>query len=153
MKNRIFSTDNDWTGLIARLTVGLILFPHGAQKVLGWFGGPGFSGEMAFFTQTLQLPWLIALLVILIEFLGSIALIAGLASRLWAVAVIGLFVGIIFVGGHAEHGFFINWFGNQQGEGYEYHLLVIGLSLTVLTGGSGKFSLDQSIHHRLSAVK
>jgi putative oxidoreductase len=141
MKNSIFSTHNDWTGLIIRLTIGLILFPHGAQKVFGWFGGPGFTNEMAFFTGTLHLPWLIGFLVILIEFLGALSLIVGFASRLWSVAIIILFTGIIFIA-HLENGFFMNWFGMQKGEGYEYHLLVIGLSLALLVNGSGKYALD-----------
>lgn len=142
MKNRIFNTTNNWTGFITRLTIGLIMFPHGAQKTLGWFGGPGFSGEMHFFTQNLQLPWLVALLVIVIEFVGAICLILGLASRLWSVAMILLFIGIILMA-HADHGFFMNWFGTQKGEGYEYHLLVIGLCLSTLVSGSGKYSLDR----------
>jgi putative oxidoreductase len=144
MKKWIFSTNNDWTGLIVRLTVGLVLFPHGAQKVFGWFSGPGFINEMAFFTETLHLPWLIGFLVIVVEFLGAISLIAGFASRVWSVAVIALFIGIIFME-HIDHGFFMNWFGNQQGEGYEYHLLVIGLALAILAGGSGKYSVDGRI--------
>lgn len=144
MKHLIFKTNNDWTGLIIRLTVGLIMFPHGAQKVLGWFGGPGYTNEMNFFTETLNLPWLIAFLVIVIEFAGSISLIIGFASRIWSIAMIILFIGIIFTA-HFEHGFFMNWFGNQKGEGYEYHLLIIGLSLTTIINGSGKYSVDEKL--------
>ncbi|SEW45022.1 ester cyclase [Chitinophaga arvensicola] len=147
MKQRIFSTHNDWTGLILRLTLGLILFPHGAQKVLGWFGGPGFTKEMSFFTDTLHLPWLIAFLVIVTEFFGALSLIAGFASRLWAVAIIILFVGIIFIA-HIDNGFFMNWFGTQKGEGYEYHLLIIGLSLAILCQGSGKYAIDNGLIRR-----
>lgn len=141
MKVNISQTNNDWTGLITRLTVGLIIFPHGAQKLLGWFGGYGFTGTMAFFTQTLHIPWLIALLVIVIEFFGALALVLGFASRIWSAAMIILFIGIIQKA-HAEYGFFMNWFGNMKGEGYEFHLLIIGLSLATLINGSGKFSID-----------
>ncbi len=141
MKSKILQANNDWTGLVIRLTVGLIMFPHGAQKVLGWFNGPGFKGEMNFFTQTLHLPWLIAFLVIIIEFLGAISLILGFASRVWSVAMIILFIGIIWIA-HLDFGFFMNWFGTQKGEGYEYHLLIIGLSLATFINGSGKFSID-----------
>lgn len=137
----LFTSGNDWTGLILRLTLGLIIFPHGAQKLLGWFGGYGFTGTMNFFTGTVHLPWLIGLLVILIEFFGSLFLIAGLGSRLWAIAMIVLMLGIIFTS-HVQNGFFINWSGTQAGEGFEYHLLAIGLSLALLFNGSGKFSLD-----------
>jgi putative oxidoreductase len=144
MKNKIFNTNNDLTGLIIRLTLGLILFPHGAQKMLGMFGGYGFSGTMNFFTGTLHLPWIIGFLVIIIEFVGALSLIAGFASRIWSALTIILFIGIIFTS-HLDNGFFMNWFGNQKGEGYEYHLLVIGLSLAILVNGSGKYSADKLI--------
>lgn len=136
-----FQTHNDWTGLVLRLTLGLIIFPHGAQKLLGWFGGFGFSGTMGYFTGTVKLPWLIAFLVILVEFFGSLCLLAGLGGRIWSVALVILMLGIIFTA-HVKHGFFMNWIGNQAGEGYEYHLLVIGMSIALLLNGSGKFSLD-----------
>jgi len=144
MKNKIFKTNNDWTGLITRLTIGLILFPHGAQKMIGLFGGYGFSGTMGFFTDTLHLPWIIGFLVIIIEFLGSLALIAGFGSRIWAALTIVLMLGIIFTS-HLDNGFFMNWFGNQKGEGYEYFLLIIGLSLATLINGSGKYSVDKAL--------
>lgn len=144
MKQKIFAANNDWAGLITRLTVGIILFPHGAQKMLGIFGGYGFSGTMGFFTGTLHLPWLIAFLVIIIEFIGSLSLIAGFASRIWSLLIIILMLGIIFTS-HIHNGFFMNWYGSQKGEGYEYHLLIIGLSLATLINGSGKYSADSLI--------
>lgn len=144
MKNKIFNTNNDWTGLVTRLTIGLILFPHGAQKMLGMFGGYGFSGTMGFFTNTMHLPWIIGFVIITIEFIGSLLLIAGFASRLWSALTIFLMLGIIFTS-HIDNGFFMNWFGNQKGEGYEYHLLIIGLSLATLVNGSGKYSIDELI--------
>lgn len=128
--------------MVIRLTIGLIMFPHGAQKVFGWFGGPGYTLEMGYFMGTLHLPWLVYILVIVIEFLGAISLIIGFASRLWSIAMIILFIGIIFTGGHADNGFFMNWFGSQKGEGYEYHLLAIGLLIATLVNGSGKYSID-----------
>jgi putative oxidoreductase len=142
MKALLFNTNNDYTGFISRLTIGLILFPHGAQKVFGWFGGPGFTNVMNYFTQTANLPRIIAFLVIVIEFVGSLCMILGFATRLWSIAIIILFTGIIFKA-HVANGFFMNWFGNQSGEGYEYHLLIIGLALIVLLNGGGKYSLDK----------
>jgi putative oxidoreductase len=144
MMQSIFRTNNDWAGVIIRLTIGLILFPHGAQKMLGLFDGFGFSGEMKFLTGTVHLSWLIAFLVIVIEFVGSLSFIVGFASRVWAVLTIILMLGIIF-SSHLENGFFMNWFGNQKGEGYEYHLLVIGLCLASLLNGSGKLSIDATL--------
>jgi putative oxidoreductase len=144
MKSKLFITNNDWTGLITRLTLGLVLFPHGAQKMLGMFGGYGFAGTMGFFTKTVHLPWIIGFLVIIIEFVGAISLIAGFASRLWSALIIVLFLGIIFTS-HVDNGFFMNWFGNQKGEGYEYHLLAIGLSLATLVNGSGRYSVDKRL--------
>jgi len=144
MKNKIFNTNDDWTGFVIRLTLGLILFPHGAQKMFGWFDGPGFSKEVEYLTEYMHLPWIISVMVILTEFWGSVSLIMGLASRLWSVAFGVLFVNIIFIA-HLENGFFMNWFGTQKGEGYEYHLLVIGLCIALGLNGSGKYSADQLI--------
>lgn len=152
MKNKIFNTNNDLTGLITRLTLGLILFPHGAQKMLGMFGGYGFSGTMGFFTETMHLPWIIGFLVIIIEFIGAIALILGFTSRIWSALIIILFIGIIFTS-HLDFGFFMNWFGNQKGEGYEYHLLIIGLSFALLINGSGKNSIDNLIEEKQQLIK
>lgn len=142
MKQEIFFDRNDWTGFILRLTVGAIIFPHGAQKMLGWFGGYGFTGTMNYFTDTVHLPWIIGFLVIIIEFFGSLFLLLGIASRIWAIFFIFLMIGIIF-SSHISNGFFINWSGNNKGEGYEYHLLVIGLSIAILLNGSGKFSVNR----------
>lgn len=144
---QLFRTSNEWTGLIIRLTIGLILFPHGAQKLLGMFGGYGFKGTMGFFTDTMNLPWIIGFLVILIEFFGPISLIIGLGTRIWSVLIILLMVGIIYTS-HLQNGFFMNWFGNLKGEGYEFHLLVIGLSLAALFNGAGKYSLDLLLFRR-----
>lgn len=58
----LFATDDSWAGLVLRLTLGLVLLPHGAQKLLGWFGGFGFDGTMGFFTQKMGLPWIDRLL-------------------------------------------------------------------------------------------
>lgn len=151
MKNKIFNTHKDWTGLVMRLTIGLIIFPHGAQKMLGWFQGPGFSKEMEHLTVHMHLPWLISISVILIEFFGAISLIIGLASRVWAIIFGILFTGIIFTA-HLEYGFFMNWFGHQKGKGYEYHLLVIGLCIALLLNGSGKYSADQLIQKKTISV-
>ena len=128
----------------ARLTLGLVIFPHGAQKLLGLFDGYGYAATMESFTGQMGLPSIVPFSVIMIEFFGSICLILGLFSRFWALSLIGMFMGIIFTT-QLEHGFFMNWFGNQAGEGYEYSLLVIGLALTILVNGSGKWSIDQLI--------
>lgn len=129
---------------ISRLTLGFVLFPHGAQKLLGLFGGYGYSGTMESLTTQMDLPSIVAFSVIMIEFFGSISLVIGLFSRFWALSFVGMFLGIIFTT-QLEHGFFMNWFGNQAGEGYEYSLLVIGLGLTILVNGSGKYSIDTII--------
>lgn len=142
---KLFKTNNDWTGLALRLGIAIVLFPHGAQKLLGWFGGYGFSGTMQFFTGTVGLPWFMGFLVILLEFFGSLLLLAGLGSRIIAAAMIILFIGIIFTS-HVQNGFFMNWFGNQKGEGYEYFLLLIGLSTALLLNGSGRLSADRLLY-------
>lgn len=143
MLRTILSTDNSWVGLVLRLTLGIVLFPHGAQKMFGWFGGPGFSGEMHHLTHQAGLPAFVAVLVILIEFFAALLLIAGAGTRIAAIAVIGLFIGIIWYV-HGSMGFFMNWFGTMPAghEGYEYHLLIIGLAIGLLFTGGGRFSCD-----------
>jgi len=136
MKNKIFNTNNDWTGLVTRLSIGLIS--------LGIFGGYGFSGTMVFLTDTMHLPWLIAFLVITTQFFGSISLVTGFASRLWSIVIVVIFIGTTFTA-HIGKGFFMNWYGTQKGEGFEYALLVIGLSIATLINGSGKYSIDNII--------
>ncbi|MCK9408632.1 MAG: DoxX family protein [Bacteriovoracaceae bacterium] len=144
MLTTLFSTNTEIVGLILRMTVGFIIFPHGAQKMLGWFGGYGYTATMGFLTSTAKLPYIIGLSVILLEFVGSLMLIAGLGTRIVALGFIGLMIGIILTS-HLQNGFFMNWFGNQSGEGFEYHLLVIGLAVALLIGGAGKYSVDQLI--------
>ncbi|MES2618628.1 MAG: DoxX family protein [Bacteroidota bacterium] len=144
MKQIILKSNNDWTGLILRLSIALVLLPHGVQKMLGLFGGYGFTGTMGFFTETMQLPWLIGFMVILIEFVTPFLLVVGLLSRIWALAVTMLMLGIIFTS-HLDNGFFMNWYGSQKGEGIEYHLLMIGLSIALLFNGSGRYSLDNKL--------
>jgi putative oxidoreductase len=144
MKHLIFSTTGDWAGLILRVLLGAIMLPHGAQKLLGWFGGYGFTQTMRFFTDFMKLPWIVGCAVIAIEFFGAAALIVGLASRIWAFALLIIMIGAIATT-NFKHGLFMNWFNTQQGEGYEYHLLVIGICLVILLIGSGRYSLDALI--------
>lgn len=129
---------------IARLTLGLVIFPHGAQKLLGLFGGYGYSSTMDFLTTQMGLSGITAFAIIIIEFIGSISLIIGFISRFWALSLAVMFMGIIYTT-QLEYGFFMNWFGNQAGEGYEYSLLIIGLALTIIINGSGRWSIDNLI--------
>ena len=144
--NKLFKTNENTAATIIRIVLGAILFPHGAQKLLGWFGGYGFDGTMGFLTGTAGLPWIIAFLVIIIEFFGALALIFGFATRIVATGVILLFAGILLM--HLQNGFFMNWNGQQAGEGFEYHLLVIGMSLALLVSGAGKWSIDYALQKK-----
>jgi putative oxidoreductase len=145
----LFKTNNSFAPLIARLALGIIMFPHGAQKALGWFGGYGFSGTMNFFTQQMHIPAPLAFLAIAAEFAGSIGLMLGCVSRIAAFGIASnMVVAILTV--HAANGFFMNWFGTQKGEGYEYHLLAIGLALIVIFHGGGKASVDALIARKLA---
>jgi putative oxidoreductase len=147
MKNALgylFRTENSTGPTVARLMLGVVMFPHGAQKMLGWFGGYGFSGTMHSLTTGMHIPAALAFLAILAEFAGSLGLITGLLSRIAAFGIgVNMVVAILAV--HKANGFFMNWFGNQKGEGFEYHLLAIGLALVVLIQGAGRFSLDNLI--------
>jgi putative oxidoreductase len=136
----LLATPADYTALIARLTLGFVMLPHGLQKTVGWFGGYGFNGTMDFFTQSMGIPWIFALAAIAAEALGSLALLAGSLGRLAAAAIgINMIVAIATV--HWQHGILMNWFGQQQGEGFEYHLLAIALAAIVIIRGSGAWSV------------
>ena len=123
------------------------MFPHGAQKIFGWFGGGGFSGTMNFFTETMQIPWVLALAAILAESLGPIALVAGIGTRVAALAIATNMV-VAALTSHAQNGFFMDWFRNQKGEGFEYYLLALGLCAVVLILGGGTASVDRKITGR-----
>lgn len=144
MFHRLFATRDDLTLTIARLILGIVFFAHGAQKVLGWFGGYGYAGTMQFFTQAMHIPAVFAFLAIFAEFLGGIGLILGLLSRIAAIGIgINMLVAICLVNSHV--GFFMNWYGMQKGEGFEYHLLALALCLIILVKGSGAVSIDRAI--------
>jgi putative oxidoreductase len=137
----------DITLLIVRIFLGTVIGMHGAQKLLGWFEGYGFEGTVGFFSQTIGLPYLFAVLIILAESIGMIALILGLFSRILSGSLIIIMLGAIFTM-HSQHGFFMNWSGAQGGEGFEFHLLAIGTSLVILLHGAGAFSIDHFLLKR-----
>ncbi len=139
----LLTTDNTVSTLLLRLALGAVFFPHGAQKVLGWWGGHGFGGTMGFMTGTLHIPALFAFLAIAAEFAGALGLIVGLGTRVAAFGIASVMAVAITM--HAEHGFFMNWFGTQKGEGIEYHLLALAMALALILRGGGKWSADATI--------
>jgi putative oxidoreductase len=142
-------TDQSGSTLLLRFLLGLIFFPHGAQKVLGWFGGYGFTASMGFFTETMHIAAPLAFLAIAAEFAGAIALILGLFTRMAAFGIIvNMAVAILMV--HGQNGFFMNWSGSQKGEGFEYHLLTIGVGLVLLVRGGGKWAIDTLITDKIA---
>jgi putative oxidoreductase len=143
MLRKIISTNADYGTLIARVTVGAVLVPHGFQHALGLLGGYGFSGTLQWMTQTLGFPAPLAAIAIVTELLAPFALIFGLGGRVAALGIIGLMTGAVI--SHAQFGFFMNWFGALPSgtEGFEYHLLAIGLASAVTINGSGALSIDR----------
>jgi putative oxidoreductase len=140
---RLMSTSNDVTFTILRLVLGVVFLAHGSQKMLGWFGGFGFHTTIGFFTH-MGMPAPMAFLIICTEFFGGLGLIVGLLTRIAALGITGLMIGAIFMV-HLQNGFFMNWMGNQKGEGFEFHLLVIAMAATLLLRGAGAFSLDRAL--------
>jgi putative oxidoreductase len=144
---RVFATDATIAAPALRLTLALTMFPHGAQKALGWFGGYGWDGTMGFLTQQIGMPGIAAAGVILLELLGPLLLLAGLGTRFVALGFIGLMLGAIKTV-HAQHGFFMNWTGSQAGEGFEYHILLIGAAIALVFAGGGRWSVDRRLSYR-----
>ena len=146
MLRKLLQTQNDYAALLVRLGLGLVMFPHGAQKALGWFGGPGIAGTMEGFGK-MGIPPLFAALAIIAEFLGSIGLVVGLLSRVAAFGI-GCVMVVAALMVSLPNGFFMNWTGNLKGEGYEYHLLAVAMALAVMVRGSGAWSLDYLLTRR-----
>jgi putative oxidoreductase len=148
MIRKLIGTDNDTATTILRLVLGVIFFAHGAQKMLGWFGGYGFSGTMGFFTGVMHIPALFAFLAITAEFFGGLGLIFGFLTRIAAFGIFSnMVVAIAMV--HGQFGFFMNWTGAQKGEGYEYHLLAIAVAAFLMIRGAGAFSVDRMLSSRI----
>ena len=142
MIRKLIVTNNDLATTILRLVLGVIFFAHGAQKMLGWFGGYGFSATMGFFTGVMHIPAVFAFLAIAAEFFGGLGLIVGFLTRIAAFGIFSnMVVAVAMVHGH--FGLFMNWTGTQKGEGYEYHLLVLAMTAFLMIAGGGAASLDR----------
>lgn len=141
MLKKIFETnEGDLAALIARVFLGVLILPHGLQKLLGVFGGYGFTATVEFFSG-MGVPSVIGALIVFGESFGALFLILGLLSRIAAAGIGLIMLGAVLMV-HAQYGFFMNWFGSQAGEGFEYHLLALGLSAALIISGGGKLSLD-----------
>ena len=144
MLRKLLVTDENTATVILRLVLGVVFFAHGSQKMLGWFGGYGFSGTMAYFTGPAHIPAVFAFLAIVAEFFGGLGLIFGLLTRVAAFGIsVNMLVAIAAV--HGPFGFFMNWTGTQKGEGFEYHLLVLAMTAFLMIRGAGAFSLDRAL--------
>jgi len=142
MLNKLLKTSDDYGMTVARLILGIVFFAHGAQKVFGWWGGYGFTATMGFFTH-MGIPAPLAFLAITAEFLGGLGLVVGALSRVAAFGVLCNMV-VAIATAHWTNGFFMNWAGNQKGEGFEFHLLAIALALAVIINGAGAVSIDRA---------
>lgn len=145
MFREFLRTDNSPAQLFIRLALGIVMFPHGVQKVLGWFGGPGIHKTIESF-GAMGFPMWSVIALMTVESLGALLLIAGFMTRLWAVGI-GVGLSICMYMYHVQHGFFMNWFGQQKGEGYEYHILALGICLALLIKGGGMLSVDRALSH------
>jgi putative oxidoreductase len=148
MLTQMLGTDGDWVTTVVRTVLGVVFFAHGAQLALGWFGGAGLQSTVRVLREQLRIPAPLALLSVAAEFLGGLGLIVGLLSRLAALGIaVVMIVAILTV--HRKFGFFMNWYGDKQGQGIEYHVLVIVLALVVMIKGGGAFSLDQVLYQHV----
>ena len=144
MIKKLLGTDGNLSGTILRVLLGSVMLPHGLQKVLGLFGGAGLKPTLDMFQTAFHIPVYLALAAILAESLGALALIAGFCTRIAALAIaVDMGVAVYLV--HWKNGFFMNWMGNQKGEGFEYHLLAIAVALALVIRGGGRFSVDRAI--------
>ena len=146
----LLRTNGDWLIAIVRIVLGVVFFAHGAQKTLGWFGGAGLQSTLRVFRENLHIPAPLALLAVATEFLGGLGLIVGLLSRVAAVGI-AVVISVALLTVHLKFGFFMNWYGEKQGHGVEYHILVLALATVVIFKGAGALSLDQALCRHLCA--
>ena len=139
----LINTRTDFAAFVARIALGAVMFPHGAQKLLGWFGGYGYSATMQFF-ESQGFPTALAILAIVAEFFGAIGLIIGFLGRVAAFGI-GCVMAVAIYKVHLPNGFFMDWGNTQKGEGYEYHILALALALVVIIKGSGALSVDRAL--------
>jgi putative oxidoreductase len=144
MRYRLMQTNNDKVLTLIRLALGIMIVSHGAQKLFGWFGGFGLEGTLGYFAS-IGVPAAAAWLVIAAEFLGGLGLITGLLGRVAAAGVAAVMAGAVFLGGHINNGFFMNWTGGQSGEGWEFFLLATTMAVAIAVRGSGALSLDRAL--------
>ena len=137
----LLQTESGVAGLILRLTLAIVMFPHGAQKALGSFGGHGFKATVNYFKSS-GIPGFLAVLAIAAEFLGPIGLAIGFLTRIAAFGIACIMI-VAVITVHWPHGFFMNWNGNQKGEGFEYHLLALAIAITLMIVGAGAWSVDR----------
>jgi len=145
LKQWLLQSPPSWNPLILRLFLGAVLFPHGMQKLFGWFGGPGFQATLHYLTESQGLPRMVGIGIILIEGVGSVALLLGFMTRIFALSFAFLAIGIVLTT-HLQYGFFMNWYGTQKGEGIEYFLLWIGMSLALSITGGGRYAVDRLLY-------
>lgn len=159
-RERLIAANRGWIGLLVgtgsgiaptllRLALAVVIFPHGAQKLLGWFGGYGYAGTMGFFTGTMGIPAFFAFLAIMAEFFGSLGLLTGLFTRVSALGI-GVVMIVALLTTHLGNGFFMDWGGTMQGEGFEFHILVLGIVAALLVAGGGKASVDRLLTRKLA---
>lgn len=146
MFQKLVQTHNDLVLTFARLILGMVFFAHGAQKMLGWFGGYGFGGTVGAFTK-MGMPAALVYFVIFVEFFGGLSMLFGLLSRLGGLGITALMIGAVLTV-HVHNGFYMNWYGNQKGEGFEFHLLAIALAILIMIRGAGALSLDRLIYSK-----
>jgi putative oxidoreductase len=146
MSSKLIQTTNDWTLTILRLAAGIMIFPHGLQKTFGWFGGAGFSAQMAGFERS-HIPAVFAFLAIMAESLGGLGLIFGVLTRVAAFGLaVDMIVGVYLL--HWRNGFFMNWSGHQKGEGFEFHILAVAMAIVLMAGGGGAASVDRALANK-----
>ena len=150
LRDALFATSASFNPIFLRLAVAVVMFPHGAQKLLGWFGGYGFAGTMQFFTGQMGIPYALGAGAILVEFFAPLLLVLGLFTRPAAIAL-GVVMAVAMFTVQLQYGFFMNWYGQQAGEGIQFTLLLLGAVAALTVSGGGAVSIDRVLHQRNSA--
>jgi putative oxidoreductase len=148
MFKKIFKTsESDLISLFLRIVLAIEIFPHGMAKLVGWYGGDGFEQTMKYFTDVVGLPYPLSFIIIIVESFGTLLLVTGLGVRIISALLAFIMMGAVLLE-HGKFGFLMNWSGQQQGEGFQFHLLIFSIAICLLAKGAGKWSFDAALNKR-----
>ncbi len=133
---------------LLRVPLGVIFMAHGSQKLFGLFGGPGITATLKTFEEKMGIPPLFTILAMIAEFGGGVGVLVGCLTRISSLGIASVMAVAIYKV-HLANGFFLNWYGAPgRGHGIEYNIALLGIALSLVLSGGGRWSVDRLLWRR-----